>query len=111
MMYTEKVKQFVKRESTLVSNMATIHAVAWGQCSTAMKARLKSLDGYQAKADTNDFLWMLESIRAVTLELDEKKKGIMSPFDARCNLLTCRQAPGQSVNIYKETLKGWADAI
>ena len=58
MIYTEKVKQFVKRESTLVSNMATINAVAWGQCSKAMKARLKSLDGYQAKADSNDFLWL-----------------------------------------------------
>ena len=35
----------------------------------------------------------------------------MSLLDARCNLLTCRQAPaGQSVNVYKETLnKGLAD--
>ncbi len=61
------MKQFVKRESTLVSNMVTIHAVAWGQCSEAMKARLKSLDGYQAKADANDCLWLLESIRITGL--------------------------------------------
>jgi hypothetical protein len=51
-----------------------------------MKARLKSLEGYQAKADANDCLWLLESIRAVPLELDEKKNGIMSLLDARCNL-------------------------
>ena len=36
MIYTEKLKQFVKRESTLISNMATIHSVVWGQCSEVM---------------------------------------------------------------------------
>jgi hypothetical protein len=30
MIHIEKVKQFLKRKSTLVSNMATIRAVAWG---------------------------------------------------------------------------------
>jgi hypothetical protein len=73
MIYTEKVKQFVKRETTLEGNLATIHAVAWGQCSEAMKARVKSFDHYQSKTDANDCLWLLESIRATTLELDEKK--------------------------------------
>ncbi len=70
MIYTEKVKVYVKCESTLVRNMATIHAVVWGQCSKVMKARLKSLDGCQAKADANDCLLLMQSIRAVTLELN-----------------------------------------
>jgi len=30
MIYTEKVKQFVKLETTLEGNLATINAVAWG---------------------------------------------------------------------------------
>ena len=111
MIYTEKVKQYVKRESTLVSNMATIHSVAWGQCSKAMKARLKSLDRYQAKADADNCLWLLESISAITLVLDKKTNGIMSLLDARCNTLTCCQAPDQSIYVFKESLKGWADAI
>jgi len=35
----------------------------------------------------------------------------MSLLDARCNLLNFRQTQGQSVNNFKEILKGWADAI
>ena len=35
----------------------------------------------------------------------------MSLLDARCNLLNCRQTQGQSVNDFKEILKGWVDAI
>ena len=72
LIYTEKVKQFIKRESTLQGNLATIHAVAWGQCSKAMQARIKTLDGYQVRSEGNDCLWLLESICAVTLELDER---------------------------------------
>jgi hypothetical protein len=33
MIYTEQVKQYVKRESCLTSNKADVHAVIWGQCS------------------------------------------------------------------------------
>jgi hypothetical protein len=111
LIYTEKIKQFIKRESTLQSNFATIHAVAWGQCSKAMQARLKTLDGYQSHSDNNDCLWLLESIRAVTLELDEKKHGVLSLLDARFNMLSCRQGTNQTVSNYREAIKGWADAI
>jgi len=75
------VTQFVKQETTLEGNLATINAVAWGQCSEAMKARIKCFDHYQRKTDVNNCLWLLESIRATTLELDEKN-GIMSFIDA-----------------------------
>jgi len=54
MIYTKKVKQFIKRETTLEGNLTTIHAVAWGQCSKAMKARVKSFDHYQCKTDASD---------------------------------------------------------
>jgi hypothetical protein len=111
MIYTEQVKQYVKRASLLTSNKAATHAVIWGQCSEAMKARIKTLDDYQARSEANDCFWLLQKIRAVTMELDEKKHGIMSLLDARCELLNCRQAHNQTVSKYRETLKGWADAI
>jgi len=62
----------MRRETTLEGNLATIHAMAWGQCSKAMKAHIKPFDHYQSKTDVNDCLWLLESIRATTLELNEK---------------------------------------
>ena len=61
----------MKRETTLEGNLANLDAMAWGQCSKAMKAHITSFDHYQSKTDVNDCLWLLESIRATTLELDE----------------------------------------
>ena len=54
MIWAEEVKEYVKRTRTLRSNLATIHAVIWGQCSEAMKAKVKSLDDYKAKTVDND---------------------------------------------------------
>ena len=111
-LYQEKLKQYVRRETGLEGGMAAIRAVTWGQCSDAMKARLKALDGFQERTEANDCVWLLESIRSITLELcDQKKNDVLSLIEARTNLLTCKQAPGQSIYAYREILKGWADAI
>ena len=37
------------REQFKEGNMSAIHAVVWGQCSDAMKAKRKSLTMYEAK--------------------------------------------------------------
>ena len=111
MIYSEQVKQYVKRKSLLMSNKAATHAVIWGQCSEAMKSRIKTLSEYQERTEANDCFWLLQKIRAVTMELDKKKHGTMSLLDARCELLTCQQGHNQTVGEYKETLKGWTDPI
>jgi hypothetical protein len=111
MIYAEKVKQYVKRESTLLSNMATVHAVIWGQCSEPMQSRITALVNYRARTEGNNCFWILQQIKAVTLQFDETKHGTLSLLNARGNLLNCRQQQDQAVNVYKEILKGWADAI
>ena len=45
------------------------------------------------------------------MQFDEKRNGTMSLLDTRSSLLNCRQQQGQPVSVYKEILKGWADAI
>jgi hypothetical protein len=111
MIYTEEVKEYVKRARTLKSNMATVYAVVWGQCSEAMKAKVKSLAGYKEKAEANDCYWLLKQIKAVTLQFDEKCNVFISLLDARTSFLNCKQHQGQSADDYLETLRGWADTI
>ena len=111
MIWAEEVKEYVKRTRTLRSNLATIHAVIWGQCSEAMKAKVKSLDDYKAKTVDNDCFWLLKQIKAITLQFDEKRNGFISLLDARTSFLTCRQQQWQTADAYLETLKGWADTI
>ena len=44
MIFAEEVKTYVKRNHTLKSNLATVYAVIWGQCSDDMKAKAKAYE-------------------------------------------------------------------
>jgi hypothetical protein len=111
MIYAEEVKEYVKRARTLTSNLATIYAVAWGQCSEDMKARVKTHEGYDDKSTANDCVWLFQQIRSVTLQFNDSKDGFMSLLDAQFNFLSCKQSSGQSADEYAESLIGWADTI
>jgi Reverse transcriptase (RNA-dependent DNA polymerase)/Zinc knuckle len=111
MVYIEQVKGYVKRLSALTSNLATVHAVIWGQCSEAMKAKMKALKGYKEKTEANDCFWFLKQLKAVTMQFDEKRYKFMSLLDARTSMLNCKQLQGQTASDYLEVLRGWADTI
>jgi Zinc knuckle len=111
LIHLEEVKAYVKRTQLLKSNLGTIHAVTWGQCSEAMKAKIKALVDYKVKTEDNDCFWLLKQIKAVTLQFDEKRNKFISLLDARTSLLNCKQLQGQTNDQYLETIRGWADTI
>jgi hypothetical protein len=111
LIYTEEVKEYVKRLREMKSNLATIHAVAWGQCSEAMRAKVKSLSHYKEKTELTDCVWLLRQIKAVTLQFDEKRNVLMSLIDARTSLMNCKQEPGQQPAEYGDTIRAWAETI
>ncbi|KAI2510045.1 Reverse transcriptase (RNA-dependent DNA polymerase) [Fragilaria crotonensis] len=111
MIFAEEVKEYVKRTRTLKSNLATIFAVAWGQCSEAMKARVKTHSGYDEMAMANDCVWLLKQIRSVTLQFHDNKDSFMSLLDAQFGFLSCKQKPNESADEYAENLIGWSDTI
>ena len=69
MIFAEEVKEYVKRTRTLKSNLATIFAVAWGQCSNAMKARVKTHSGYEEMSSTNNCVWLRGNVLNKQLRL------------------------------------------
>ena len=62
--------------------MAATFAVAWGQCSNAMKAKIKSINEYKTKSSENNCAWLLQQVRAVTLQFDSKHNLFLSLLDA-----------------------------
>jgi hypothetical protein len=100
-----------KRKTTLRGNLSAIHAVIWGQCSEAMKSKLKSLSGYETSASEDNCEWFLRNINAITMQFDAKHNGYISMLDATANFLNCRQGQQQTVSNYMETLKSHVDTI
>jgi hypothetical protein len=111
MIFAEEVKEYVKRTRVLASNVATVFAVIWGQCSENMKARVRTSDNYADKATKNDCFWLLRQIKSITLQFDESKNAILSLLDAQQSFLSCKQMPGQSADDYADCLIGWAETI
>ena len=67
--WKEDITDLSKRKRVLRGNLAAVQAVTWGQCSKeSMKAKIKSLDGYETSAGTNDCKWILSNIKAVTMQ-------------------------------------------
>jgi hypothetical protein len=109
--WKEDIRDLSKRKRVLRGNLAAIQAVIWGQCSEAMKAKIKSLDGYETSVETNDCKWLLSNIKAVTMQFDAKHNGYVSMLDATAGFLNCRQQPGQSADNYLEALKSHTDTM
>jgi hypothetical protein len=109
--WKEELKEFVKRRRTLVGNLSSVYAVVWGQCSEAMKAKIKSSDEYEVRSLNNDCHWLLREIRSVTLQFDQKSISYISLLDARASFHKCRQRQGQSATSYLEEMRGWVDTI
>ncbi|KAI2490728.1 hypothetical protein MHU86_23826 [Fragilaria crotonensis] len=76
-----------------------------------MKAKVKSLDGYAQSTANDDCEWLLNNIKAVTMQFDAKHNGYISMLDATASFLNCRQQQGQSADSYLEALKSRSDTI
>lgn len=111
MIWKEEIKAYVSRLGVLRGNMAAIFAVAIGQCSDAMKAKLRSLKEYEERSKRNDCHWLLKNILSITLQFDQKRNGYLAIMDAHQNFLNCKQNQDQSVEEYLEALTLWADTI
>jgi hypothetical protein len=69
--WDKELREFVKRKGAFKGNLATIQAVILGQCSEAMKDKLRSLDDFKAETRRNNCLLLLQQIRAITLLFDD----------------------------------------
>lgn len=49
-----EVKEYVKRVRTLKSNLAALHAMIWGQCSEAVRAKVKLLAHHKTRMAENN---------------------------------------------------------
>ena len=109
--WAEELREFVKRKGVFKGNLALIHAVIYGQCSESMKDKLKSLTEYKDAMKQNNCVWLLQQIRAITLQFDAKRNGFISIMDAQRSFLGCRQQSGQSPASYRDDLRAWAVTI
>jgi len=68
----ERIKAFVSRENILKDNCIKIYGLVWRQCTSALQAVIKGLDGYTANSKKHDLIWLLQEIKKTTSGVDVK---------------------------------------
>jgi hypothetical protein len=107
----EEVKQYVSRTKDLKGHLAAMHSVAWGQCSEALKAKLKSLTGYKERSEAHDCVWLFGKIGSVMQKFEETRHAYTSMVVVMSSLSTCRQGSEQIVSDYIDRIRTIADTI
>jgi hypothetical protein len=96
------LKTFARRTEELRSNLTTIYAVIWGQCSEAMRTKIRSLSDFALENRLNNCIWLLGEIKGVTHQFDTKRNVFLSLLDARIAYYTCKQTQNQTNAAYLE---------
>lgn len=61
---------YEKHHKKLARNPAALFAVIWGQCTEAMKLKVKSLNGWSTAQSENDCYWLLQKVKGITQQFD-----------------------------------------
>lgn len=91
------MRAYLDRQPTLQLEWLSFGVSAVKQC---MKSKVKSNAQFSIKWSKHDCAWLLQQIRAVTLQFDNKKDAFMSLLDARANFLNGKQGENQSTDEY-----------
>jgi hypothetical protein len=111
LIFHEEVKHYVKRKTTMRSNLVAIWNTIIGQCTDLMKSKLESYSKYNEMEDARDCTWLLTTILSITLQFDNRRYPYSSLLDAYHKFFSCRQSPNQSVDDFRQNLILWSDVI
>jgi hypothetical protein len=90
------LKSYSRRMEELRSNLTTLYAVIWGQCSEAMRTKIRALSDFTTENRNTNCVWLLSEIKGVTHQFDTKRNIFLSLLDARITYYTCSQTQHQS---------------
>ena len=110
-LWERKVAGYSVRLDHLESNLKAAYAVIWGQCSEAMKAKLKSLPDFTKHDKDSDCIWLLKEIKGIMLRFEGQRYIFLSLYDAHHAYYHYRQGPDISLSKYLEDFQSLVDVL
>jgi Zinc knuckle len=105
------LKSYSRRVKELWSNLTTLYAVIWDQCSKAMRTKIRALSDFSTRNRANDCIWLLNEIKGVTHQFNTKRRIFLSLLDARRAYFTCRHAQNQTNADYLEVFRSNVEVL
>jgi hypothetical protein len=90
LLWKQDVVQYAQRRAHLLDNQIAVYAVIWGQCSKALRAKIRSNGSYLAKKADSKCGWLLKEIKGIMMRFESKRKPMHSLNEATGNLYAYR---------------------
>jgi hypothetical protein len=103
--YDKELDIYVVRKTKLKDNVKALYAVAWGQCSNAMKAKIKKSDKYEEGRNASNVSWLLKEIRGVTFGFENQRTLSLSLQLAQQDFYRFKQGSEMSMPMFYQTFK------
>lgn len=110
-LWNKEVDSYSGRLTRLNDNLKALYAVAWGQCSDGMKAKLKTSDDYEQKHNDTNVSWLLKEIRGVTFGFESQRSLYLSLQIARKDFYSFKQGADVSMSAYLQTFRTKVDIL
>ena len=104
-LWEKRVDELTKRESKLEENLRTLFSLVWGQCTDPMRARIRSLQEYEAMEEESDSLALIKCIRNVMYSYQSVTYRCESIHDALKRFWHLHQGKLHSCQQYLEELE------
>ena len=101
----KEVDEFVKRKSTYKQNIKSLYMVTWAQCSNAMQAKIKSVDGFNDFDEDRNFLSLIQAIKGVSYKFEAQRYPPLALFEAKLAFYRYQQHHTLSNADYLERFK------
>ena len=67
------MKEHHSKTTTLKENLRTTYRIVWDLCTDALKENLKGLDEFDKREQSRDVIWLLEEIRKMMYNFQDKR--------------------------------------
>jgi hypothetical protein len=72
-MWNMEVEQYILQKGQLEEKKVILHTIIWEQCTKSLCIKLKGTDGYETAKEDSDCLWLLRTIRGISLNYESTK--------------------------------------
>ena len=110
-LWKQDVVQYAQRRNYLASNYKAVYAVIWGQCSEAVRAKVKSHSEYIGKKAESECGWLLKEIKGIMMSFESKSKPMFSLNVATKKLYAYQQGPNTSMPVFREEFTTLVDIV
>ena len=80
--FDEEIKFFVQQRNLLKQNVKKAYALVWGQCTKAIREKVKRVSGYETLSQAQDVIQLLQTIKSATFKFDHRKDQYLALADA-----------------------------